>query len=325
MSNSCDTACAKAVAPPITEMPVTQEEVDIAGQTILAAMNASPSCSTSQNINVDPTISTTVSAIIPLVGVTKTGAIDSTATTVGCEQLTVAAVRFVQTKKSIMQVLNCVCTNLDLQAAAINNFDLVAYNSELKCNVVVNQTINVKMVATNEVTNEIKQEIQRVTTEFISMATDALLATKTEAGAVVQGQKAFSSVSQELNSEETTQQISENITKMMQTATTGNTIRMEIHDSILSGSQCTFDQDIVLNLVATNILSSVMDTFFKSDSFTAAMTEIKQSTEQEATGVATIVEEQGKAAAGSQKLMIIAGIIVAVIILIIIIIIASKK
>lgn len=295
------TACSALAEPDVASQSVSQDEFESAANNILKNLGVT-SCKYTQTIDETAAqIQEQTGLVLSPFGVGgaytasgTTGETDSTTSAIGCEQIAVTAVRYVQTKKSIMEILNCSCTNIDQSAVATNKVRLVAHGSVIDCDLVINQEIQIKTIALNEVSTEMKQEIERLTTDFLDFSIDKMVTDSGEMGKTPSGQKSVTDLKTELNSEETQRQINENITNMIQTINADNEIVVEIHDSVLSGSSCKMDQNILLEVVATNILSSSMDLLFKSQEFKDIMTKTDETQESEQEGMAGVQEARNE-------------------------------
>lgn len=295
LGQSCDSIC-NSVEFPTSSQTVTQEEVDNAAVNILNALGAT-TCTYSQTVDEEAATSVSEAGISWVKsGIFKSatsGATDTDTYSVGCENITVTAIKYVQTKRSIMNVLNCSCTNINQQTSAINSITFESFNSKILCNIDIDQNIVVKNVVSSNITDTMKTEIQKVTTDLMTYTVDQLISTDTELSSTPEGNKTVTSIYNEINSDEVSNTIKYNISQMLQSVTGQNNLVIKIHDTIMEGTTCKFHQNIILELIATNIINSAMTTLANLTSTTQAITDIKNEQNKKSTGIAEVTEKRG--------------------------------
>ena len=287
----------------VSSQPVSQDDLNSAASNILNALGVQ-ACNYTQNIS--QAGSSTLSAAGVVVSPFAIGGVAATETTVGgtttntssigCEQVAVTALSYVQTKESIVQTLNCSCTTIDQSSTAVNSITIEAHdNSKILCNITVDQSINLNTIISSQISSNTISQIQSLTTNYLTSSVNSLLNTNTQAGSTPTGSKSVTDVVNEINSTEISNQINQTIVNMLQSVSGTNNITIKLYNSILSGTQCTFTQNIILDLVATNILSSAMNIAYNTSTFQQAFNATSTSTTTTSTGIAAITDSIGNA------------------------------
>lgn len=296
--SSCNTVCDQnfAYTPP-DEQTITDTEAKSAADNILNAIGAT-ACSTTEWTSTDPTI-TSSSTFVGLLGYmsssyAETGGIETDSSSLGCEQIAVTAIQYAQTKKSIVQILNCSCTTINTSTIANNTIKITSYNSQWDCDLNISQNIDINVVSLNEITEQQKVDISSLTSTFLQNSVENLITSSSELGSTSDGQKTINDINTNITEETLINQATTTVNEMITSTSVGNQIEIELHDSLLTGEECNFDQNILLDITARNILSSSLSTLFENQSIQDAISEISTTQESEATGVATVIEKQGE-------------------------------
>jgi len=204
----------------------------------------------------------------------------ATSSTIGCEQITAIAQRNYQTAQKIKCIINQKEQNTNISAAAINNINFESTDGGIYMNcgvrgLDIKQGIKIKMVNTQQFSDETIQDI----TENVELAAKQNIKTlqdsKVGFGATPQGQKVLQETFSKIDSKDIKAQVQQALVDSNTTVDAKNNVQIKSKKDInISGSQCMIDQNISLDILAQTIINSVMkntfEEFFKSSTDASA-------------------------------------------------------
>jgi len=256
---------------PTPPTPTVSEQSQKAGQ-IAAAMGVK-SCDTQQ-------MSGTFQGNVNLfLASAKMQATMNSTSTVGCEQLYISAETFNQSQQNITCIIKKSQATVQKTLSAGNKISFKAgRDMQVSCSTLnITQSISLKFVDLTQLTNSEVAQITNEAKATISKVSSILQDSTSGLGATPQGQKILKDYVTNINNVQYSQAVTEAINNVQVTLSTNNDITIESgRDLFISGTQCTIDQDIIIDVVSSTILtdtvnrimSNIGDTVATSDEIT---------------------------------------------------------
>jgi len=219
----------------------------------------------------------------------------SNTTSIGCENIAVAAQSFIQTQKAITEVLACSCTLLDTSIITNNTISINAENSTIDCGYFeISQNTTLNVVVANQQTQETTAKIKEMTENSLNTIMDTLIDSRTELGATPSANKSVQSVTDTIQSESFASTINKNITAMYTAINVGQTVSINLSNTVWRGDRCTITQNILLDLVVTNMLSNTLTNLLESTTVTDVLTTLDTELKEVKTGLAALTKAKNE-------------------------------
>jgi len=244
----------------------------------------------------------------------------SKVSSVGCEQVSLAAKQYLAATKKIACILNENVTTTTKQLTARNSIIFRSRNGNVNVgDLKINQSIEIVMLDLTQLSTTAKNSIADEVKQTALQIADTVQESKSGMGATPQGSKSVSDERAEITSENINNVVERVINDISITADADNSILIETVNGDINLKDTDIDQNILINITAELITTSAVDNALQSIATSVSTQESKarQAAEnlgadtlgrQAADGVAQIVKEQ--AAFGGGMWGIIGGIIV---------------
>lgn len=241
--------------------PLTNEEVGAASAEIAESMGVQ-SCKQDTDTM---TAEMQMKAESFLGSVTGGGKVTTNNTSiVGCEQLFLSAQKIKEKQQSINCTLkkNSVKSTITLTSNNSIEFKSEEGSINIDCakDFKLRQTMNINMVSLVDITSQDKDEIAEQTKAVVSEIAKTINDSETGFGATPQGQKVIQDVNKDIQSLDFKQLVNESITDLSIGLNQNNDIKLTSKKDLnIRGSNCSIDQDIVVNFVSNSIIKSVSE------------------------------------------------------------------
>jgi hypothetical protein len=186
---------------------------------------------------------------------------------IGCEPLIISADSYYKNQQSINCTLKKSSTIKTTTLRAGNKIILDAGRDfKTDCaEFVINQTINIQYVDTTKLSSTDVTEIANATKDVITSTANNILEQKMELGATPNGAKDVKDKLADIKQTDYNALINETLNEINCTVNANNDIIIRAgRDLILSGSRCSFSQDIVLDIISSTIITDSMTKVFES-------------------------------------------------------------
>ncbi len=214
-------------------------------------------------------------------------------TEINCESIAITAYNYVQSKKTLVNMLQCNCnsTNVDIalyQKMAVNIDGLSCKDLSMR------QEISAGVNIINELTTQQQADIKSVIETFLETTTDTLIHSieNSSAGSNVDVQ----AVSSTVTTESVANAVNAGISEILANVVSNQTMELNIKNTTITGS-CTFDQNMLLEIAAGSALSSSLATLLSDTALGGAVTQITH----------TVTEEQDKGSLDPVDIITAAG------------------
>lgn len=206
-------------------------------------------------------------AALTLGGVGGVGGSFRTLTTsnLGCEQIFAASKRYEQAVQNVSCIINKSSTTNKVNTSAVNSIEISAgENLVIGCNLEVDQTIGVTVVSEINLSEQEISDIADETKAVVKQFSDAVLDSTTEAGATPQGQKIYMDTQNLIKDINYKQKVKDSVREISTNINSENKLVIKAKNVSLTGNLCKFKQGIVLDIIATNIINSVVSDTLKT-------------------------------------------------------------
>lgn len=301
MSTSTTSACQpcptdmKTIEPP----KMTQTDFKNSLESLIKAAGIGPCKNFTSASNRTKTDAFGVDWLLGLSKATKTSAdISSSATgySVGCEALAITTQKYYNATQRVMQILDCSCNIMKVDVVAGNNVRIKAKNSEIRCNININQTIDVKVATENSISETSQNQITTEVNNFINQAIDNIVFTEAEAGGISTGSKTFTDIDTKVLNQTYYNNVKNAVQESLLAVKTTNGVEIDLESSVLTGEECNINQDIIIYLTAKNIMNRSLSNVFQDTNIQDALQKVSTMVKSKAKGVADITEKAGKVA-----------------------------
>jgi len=282
--------------------PPTPEEVDEGVSGIAKAVGAQ-SCSTASDVTEFSTVAEAELKVPMASGRVSldTDFTDTKTSTLGCEQLFINANKFAASNKRITCMLSKMTNAITSTTSAVNSIVFDVGKDFVGQNITFNQSINVKIIDVKQLDNIQKAEIASEVKTATLTAVDAVQKSKSGLAATPQGSKICIETKNKIENESLTNIVDETINEIDSVTQVGNTIVFKVAGNMTVKGDLKIDQDIILDITATQILSSSVDKALSE--FVSNLSEVKTTVSQAAEnlGVESIGGKAGRSAADRQR------------------------
>jgi hypothetical protein len=288
---ACDMGTITNYLENVTNVEVSEEEVNNAAVEIMNALQAD-ACVYESEVDVGEAVDFE-SGCQAGVGWTGAGAschasyesedidLGDNVTAIGCETITLNATKYAQTKKTMVNVLSCNCQTIDsnvtLQNKLVLNMTDVQCSAEDMAALQVSQLISANIKVVNELSAEQEVAIDSLMDTFLQSTVDSI--TKEIANTASQTDMNVTTVEQEIVEENIANSVSVGINAMKSEILAQNEGIINITGSSFVGG-CHFTQDILLDVIVTNALSSSLKTILETDTLAQALTDLTYTHEE---------------------------------------------
>ena len=184
---------------------------------------------------------------------------------VGCDQVYAASKTYDQAVKNIACIINKSETVNRTTSNAINSIIFEAKTLNIACNEIeVDQRIGVTVISELKLSESEIVDIATETKAVVTQFTDALADSYTEAGATPQGQKIYTEAKQRIKDYNYNQKVRDTLKEIAVNVNSENKLLLKAENLSISGNSCKFKQGILLDLIASNIVSSVVSDAIKT-------------------------------------------------------------
>lgn len=230
-------------------------------------------------------------------GSVSTSMANSITDSVGCEQLFLSANQYASATKKISCLLTKNTAAVSDSTSNVNTIKLKAGKDLNAQDIRLNQSISVKLIKLSSLTNEQKQEISDVVQKTALASIDAVQNSKSGIGATPQGSKVCTDNKAKMTQENLTNITNETINTISNTQSNTNEIVIEAGGNLNLFKTFEANQNIVVDIVATAILSNSVSTALSS--FTSELSSLtaKASQSAENLGAESLGRQAGDAAA----------------------------
>jgi hypothetical protein len=240
--------------------------------------------------------------------------------TIGCEPIIVSSNQYNKLQSNISCIIKRNCFDDTFNMKNINSIVITAGESlDITCPTLsIDQSINVKMVRLNQLTNEDKTDIKNAVEDTIKNTVDNVLEQKTELGSVVVGGKDIRQVLTDIKNSNMNQQVSEVINNISTTIENGNTLVISAGKNLrLTGDQCIIKQDIVADIVATAIAQNSLSTVFENMSKAVNESDEKRRQVYDAKGLSDFIDKLRQSSSTNLVNSIVSAIVGLIILIVI--------
>lgn len=298
--------------PPVPNLP--KEQIGSESAKILQAMGAR-SCKTDGSI-FQAEIQAQVSTIL---ADASFGAKTSLANTsaIGCEQIAAITNKYNKAVQNVACLLNTSTNVTKTTVSGVQNINFDATGGDLDINCPAGFNINQKMVL--KMVNKINlndQEVAQIANEcndVIKTAVDAAQSSTSGLGATPQGSKAISDTLANINNISQTNKIKETIKEIVTKMDGKQDVSFKARNIRLSGKNCNINQDMLIEMIAEQIVADTVTTGLSNISKTVVETETKLAQTAKNTGAEDLALKLPGLGSGAGRYIVI-GVVLLVLV-----------
>lgn len=215
----------------------------------------------------------------------------------GCEQITIAANTFASANQKITCIMSSDTSNVKSTTTAINSIVFDVGGNFTGNNITITQGIIVKLMQTMELSSTVTQKISDQVKVAAMSAVDAVQNSTSGIGSTPQGSKLCIQAKTDILNQNLAKTVEDSFKNIESVQQYSNSIVFKVKGDFTVKDSLVINQDIVLDIIASQILtSSVSKTL---ESFSTSISEFKAKAEQVAKnlGVESIGGKAGKSAA----------------------------
>lgn len=197
-------------------------------------------------------------------------AIGKKTTSIGCEEIVAIAKKYNYAKRSIVNILSCSCASTKVDISLRNKLKIRLRRVRCRDGIKSIQTImsNVNMV--QSVSSAQQNEIASVVQQFLKDTSDTLQTSIQDA--LPSGEKTMMMDTKNINDEMINNATQNTMAEMNFSAMGNNVLEIDIEDTDVGGV-CEFSQNIVIDIIAKNVLESAMGNIIKSANLSDVISE----------------------------------------------------
>lgn len=182
--------------------------------------------------------------------------------TLGCEQVVAITKKYKTCVQNVSCVLNQVKSEQIVQVNAGNKILIEAgrdINYDCKA-LKIKQSGNIKLIALKQMSSASKNAISAQTKSLVNDIAKITQDSYTQAGATPQGSKIFQDLQSKLDQIDYSANVSQVLDTMSVSLGTNNEIVLRAgRDLIVKGDQCEMTQEIIIDVLASNIVNNVVE------------------------------------------------------------------
>jgi hypothetical protein len=300
-----------AKCPEVPTLPLAQVQTE--ANKILSAAGA-------QSCQTDASIQQFEAQMRASVGFASTAAgvkaSNSNTSTIGCDQLTVIANKYNKTVQNVACMLKTSKNVTRTTASGINNIIWESTNGDIdvECGeggLNFSQKMNLQIISKVSLSSQELTQIANEVNDVVKTVAEAVQDSKSGIGATPQGQKAISDTLTNINTIDQKNKIDETIKELVTSISGANTVTIRAKGNIkIRGNQCRIDQDMVLNMIADQVVNDAVSTSLSALSKTVSESESRVSQKGEALGAESLALKLADTTVDSLLILGIVGIIV---------------
>jgi hypothetical protein len=259
----------------------------------------------------------------------------SDTSSIGCEQISVASNTYKQAVNNISCMLNQSSNVVHTNITGINSIIFEAGGDlTVECNpLTIKQNMVLKMISSINLSDKELSQVSNQCKAVVNSIVDAVQKSDVGFGATPQGAKAISDTQTDLSNNTSNNKIKQAITDIQTSMVGKNIISMKSGGNLLiKGSNCDLSQNMVIDMIASNILDNVVTNSVSNLTDTINTTKVSTVQESKAAGVDSLdttarnIDAQGKSIQAGNPLnalfsgmsnMMIIGVIGAIILAVI--------
>lgn len=186
-------------------------------------------------------------------------------TEIGCETIDITARNYTQSKSNIVNILSCSCSSTSVDTSLRQKMKIILKGVRCEGNLMLSQQIKADVNMVNEISAEQETAIQDVTKQFLASTIDTLIQDIENSGG--SSEVSVTASSTELKEEMVATSASTTLSQIAAIINSQQEMEIVITDSFIGGD-CSFDQNLVLKVIASQILSTSLKTYLESLSLT---------------------------------------------------------
>lgn len=284
--------------------PPNKREINAAIPDILKSLGTQSCKNTSDISQVSAAYTATMGGFGVSAGVSGNASYsDSKVSSVGCEQVAVAAKQYLASTRKVACILNENVTTSSKTLNAGNSIIFRSQNGDINIDgpLKISQNIEITMIDLAQLSKQAKMSIADEVKQTALQVADTIQESKSGMGATPQGSKTVSDQKSEITSENVNNIVEKVINEVSITLNANNDILIETVNGDINLGETTMDQNILINLTATLITTNAIDTTLKSLATSISTQESKAKQAAENLGADTLGRQAGDAAVAIVK------------------------
>lgn len=284
--------------------PPNKREIKAAMPDILKSLGTQSCKNTSDISQVSAAYTATMGGFGVSAGVSGNASYsDSKVTSVGCEQVAVAAKQYLASTRKVACILNENVTTSSKSLTAGNSIIFRSQNGDINIDgpLKISQNIEITMIDLAQLSKQAKMSIADEVKQTALQVADTIQESNSGMGATPQGSKTVSDQKSEITSENVNNIVEKVINEVSITLNANNDILIETVNGDINLGETTMDQNILINLTATLITTNAIDTTLKSLATSMSLQESKARQAAENLGADTLGRQAGDAAVAIVK------------------------
>lgn len=271
----------------VTNVPVSEEEVNNAAVEIMEALQADACVYEKDPVTGDSIV--TEAGCSAKAGVFETGGgctakfdktpvfLGNKVTSIGCETVTLNATRYVQTKKTMVNMLSCNCQAVDSNVVFSNMAELTISNSSCAF-AELSQSIKGTIKVINQLTEEQEVAIESLMDTFLQSTVDSVIKEVEESTS--QTDMKVTTIDQEIVEESIVNTAKMAVSAIKSEILAQNNGKLTISGSTIAGG-CKLTQDILLDVIVSNAMSSSIKAILQTETLSQAVSDLSYTFEEQ--------------------------------------------
>jgi hypothetical protein len=283
-----------AKCPEVPTLPLAQIQTE--ASKVLEAAGA-------QSCQTDASIQQFEAQMRASIGIASTSAgvkaSNSQTSTIGCEQLTVIANKYNKTVQNVACILKTSKNVTRTTASGINNIVWESTDGDIDVDcgaggLNFSQKMNLQIISKVSLSSNELTQIANEVNDVVKTVAETVQDSKSGIGATPQGQKAIADTLTNINTIDQKNKIDETIKELVTSISGSNTVVIKAKGNIkIRGNQCRVDQDMVLNMIADQVVNDAVTNSLSALSKTVAESESRVSQKGEAAGAESLALNLG--------------------------------